>query len=176
MKKTALLLSFFLLFRSVEANAQLSTNPWLQANDEEEVAKIYQKRQKRYKGSIASYTPEESTVVDRTSAYIEVEQEKQDDSLIGKITGAVSPKKETKLIANTSSNRKALAAARQAEAAAHQSQEENSSFGLPSLGISNSLSGLKKNLKLPNFNATGLIQKFERASGINLKSIGKSFK
>ena len=175
MQKKALTALFFIVLGTNAAFAQLSTNPWVTANDAEEVEKIYQKNRLKNNNSISNYTPEATTVVDRSSAYIEIEEEEtsEDESLFGKITSPFA-KKEKKLISNTSSNRKALAQQR-AKASAQQpiaetSDDSDFDFSLP--GFSNPL----KNLSLPKINATSLIQKFERASGINLKAIGKQFK
>ncbi|MBO5441048.1 MAG: hypothetical protein J6A09_00585 [Alphaproteobacteria bacterium] len=173
MLKKALAVLFFITFSATAVNAELSTNPWATANDAEEVEKIYQKNRRKNNNGRSSYTPEAATVVDRTAAYIEIEEETDEDqSFLGKITSPFA-KKEKKLISNTSSNRKALARQR---AAAQQSQtaetveDSDSGFSLPN--FSNPL----KKLNMPNVNPTSLIQKFERASGINLKAIGKSFK
>lgn len=172
MQKKALIALFFITFSATAANAELSTNPWTTANDTEEVEKIYQKNRRKNNNGRAAYTPEAATVVDRTSAYIEVEEEPENEGFLGKVTSPFA-KKEKKLISNTSSNRKALAK-QKAEAQQSQTSEtsENSDSGFSLPGFSNPL----KKLNLPNVNPTSLIKKFERASGINLKAIGKSFK
>ena len=172
MQKKALIALFFITFSATAANAELSTNPWTIANDTEDVEKIYQKNRRKNNNGRAAYTPEAATVVDRTAAYIEVEEEPENEGFLGKVTSPFA-KKEKKLISNTSSNRKALAkqkAEAQQSKTSETSENSDSCFSLP--GFSNPL----KKLNLPNVNPTSLIKKFERASGINLKAIGKSFK
>lgn len=174
MHKTILLALLILL--SQPAYAQLSTNPWLQANEAEDVEKVYQKRNRRgITGGEQHYQAEAATVIDRTHAYIQddaLTAEETDTSLLGKVKNIVSgsPKKETPLIANTADNRRKLAEQKQ-QAAQKQAEKKDTGI-LPSIG----LGSLTNNLKLPNINATGMIKKFEKASGINLKAIGKSLK
>lgn len=174
MRKT-ILLATLLLF-SLPAYAQLSSNPWLTANDNEDIAQVYEKRRRRGKtGTEQHYEAEAATVIDRTHAYIQDEDmpaEESDTSLLGKMKNLVSgkPKKETPLVANTADNRRKLAAQKQQQAQ-KQTQKEDSGF-LPSFGAGS----LTNNLKLPNINAAGMIKKFEKASGINLKAIGNSLK
>lgn len=171
-----IILSALLIFGSLPAYAELSTNPWQTANDEEAVQQVYQKRIRRGKQGAATeqYVAEESTVIDRTHAYIQDEDlpaEEEDTGFLGKVKNIVSPKpqNEGKLIANTAENRRKIAEQKRAQEAQKQEKEDNSGI-LPSLG------GLTNSFKLPNVNAVGMIQKFEKASGINLKSIGKQFK
>ena len=174
MRKT--LLTAALIITALPAYAQLSTNPWLTANDAEDVAQVYQKRNRRGKtGGEQQYQAEAATVIDRTHAYIQddaLPAEETDESLLGKVKNIVSgkPKKETPLIANTADNRRKLAEQKQQQT---QQQAEKADTGLlPSFGIGS----LTNNLKLPNINAAGMIKKFEKASGINLEAIGSSLK
>lgn len=172
MSQKAVTVFFIVMLSAAYAQAQLSTNPWVIANDEEEIEKIYQKNRRKNNNALSAYSPEATTVVDRSAAYIEVEEdEKEDQGFLDKVTSPFT-KKETKLISNTSSNRKALARqkAKENQAAVIPEEDSDSGFSLPS--FSNPLKGLS----LPSVNSTSLIQKFERASGINLKAIGKSFK
>lgn len=177
MRKKIIFLTIFLSL-STNAYAQLSSNPWANANNQEDVAKVYEKRQRRGKSNAAEqyYQAEESTVIDRTHAYIQNEDltdENKDTSLLGKVKGLVSskPKKETPLIANTADNRRKLAEKKRQQQEQTEEKQESNSL-MPSFG-----SGLlKNNFKLPSFNANGMIRKFEKASGINFKSIGRSLK
>ncbi|MCM1324864.1 MAG: hypothetical protein NC218_12180 [Acetobacter sp.] len=174
MRKIILLIA--LVFITHPALAQLSTNPWLTANDSKDVQKVYQKRQRRGKtGGEQHYQAEGNTVIDRTYAYIQddaLPAEEQDASLLDKVKNLVSssPQKETPLIANTADNRRKLAQQKQQKANAEAKKADSPL--LPSLGISS----LTNSFKLPNVNATGMIKKFEKASGINLKAIGNSLK
>ena len=177
MRKLNILLALVML-QSGTAFAQLSANPWATANTKEDINKVYEARARRGKANATEqyYQPEESTVVDRTHAYIQdadLPEEEKDTSFMGKVKGLVSsePKKETPLIANTADNRRKLALQKQQQQEQVSETKQESGF-LPSFGTG----ALKKNFKLPSINATGMIKKFEKASGINLKSIGKSFK
>lgn len=170
-----IILSAILISRALPAYAELSTNPWQTANDEESIQQVYEKRTRRGKqnAATAQYETQESTVIDRTHAYIQdddMPSEDENASFLDKMKNIVSPKpqSEGKLIANTADNRRKLAEQKQQQAA--QKQEQANDSIIPSLG------GLTNSFKLPNVNAKGMIQKFEKASGINLKSIGKQFR
>lgn len=111
MQKKLSVISFLcLLTVSAPALAQLSANPWTRPNDEEEIQKVYDRRSQLH-GSVTSYTPEEETVIDRSSAYIEVTDDDtsdEDGSMLDKIKNKFK-KKETHLVTNTAENREALA-------------------------------------------------------------------
>jgi len=177
MRKMLLLTA--LILQSLPAYAELSTNPWLDVNEEEDVQQVYEKRSRRGKGDSAleQYQTEQSTVIDRTHAYIQendaLMQEETESGFLGKVKSLVSskPKQNDRLIPNTVDNRRKLAEQKQQEAAKKQAEQEDGGI-LPSFGFG----GLTNSLKLPNVNATGMIKKFEKASGINLKAIGKQLK
>lgn len=175
MRKVILIIA--LTLAALPAYAQLSANPWLTANDSEDVAKVYEKRQRRGKsGGEQRYQAEAATVVDRTYAYIQDDQmpaEETDQSFVGKVKNLVTgkPEKDTPLIANTAENRRRLAEQKQQQPVEAQAQKEDSGI-LPSLNIGS----LTNSFKLPNINTAGMIKKFEKASGINLKSLGNSLK
>ncbi len=177
MRKIILLV--VLVLQCLPAYAELSTNPWLDANEEEDVQKVYERRSRRGKGDAAleQYQAEQSTVIDRTHAYIQEDsallQEEEESGFFGKVKSMVSskPKQDDKLILNTAENRRKLAAQKQQAAAKKQAEEQDSGI-LPSFG----LGGLTNSFKLPNINAAGMIRKFEKASGINLKALGNQLK
>lgn len=147
-----------------QINAQeLSTNPWLEANDEEAVEAVYQKEQKRARRSSLQYQPEQSVTIDRTHAYIQAEESDEDEGFFDSVKNLISDDddKEQALIPNTQANRRALAQKKQ-----QQQQEDSSSMF--------DLEGLQNSLNVPQLpNATGLIQKLERATGVNFKNMGK---
>ncbi len=154
-----------LWFNMAQINAQeLSTNPWLEANDEEAVEAVYQKEQKRSRRqSTLQYQTEETTTIDRTHAYIQPEENEEDEGFFDSVKNLVSGgnDQEQPLVPNTKANRQAIARQKQ------QQQQTNSSSMFD-------LNGLQNSLKLPQLpSATGLIQKFERATGVNFKSMGK---
>lgn len=151
-----------------QINAQeLSTNPWLEANDEEAVEAVYQKEQKRARRSSLQYQPEQSVTIDRTHAYIQAEESDEDEGFFDSVKNLMSDDddKEQALIPNTQANRQAIAQKKQQQI--QQQQQADSSFMFD-------FGGLQNSLKLPQLpDATGLIQKFERATGVNFKSMGK---
>jgi hypothetical protein len=171
-----------LLLMVQNAAAQLSTNPWVTANDEEEVAKVYEKRNRRGYGSQENYTTEAATTVDRTHAYIQTEEE-DNRSTLQKMKDALSgknePKTEEPLMANTAKNRKIAAQKKaqkeQAKAEAEAAEESKSSL-LPNFGISDKVKSWKNKFHLPKMNTTGAIQKFERSTGVDFKAMAKKFK
>ena len=158
-----------IVFCSADSFAQLSSNPWAVENDEEAIEEVYNKRQRRggYKAP-TSYQHEENVVIDRTHAYIQEDEMEEDKTFVEKVKDAFSGKKEEDkpLIANTADNRKAVAKKR----AQKRAEEENEKSGgmLSSFGLGG--------MKMPSLNNSSLIQKFEKASGVNFKSIGKQFK
>ena len=171
MLKKLWLISAVLCLTVTTAVAELSNNPWLEANDEEDLKEVYAKSQKRNNNNMAGYTSEGDTVIDRSHAYIELPddntKEEADDSFLGKISGSFKKKEEAPLVTRTTAKRRAAAAKAAESRASDNNDSEMSGFGLGKMG---------KGLKLPKINANGLIQKFERASGINLKSIGKQLR
>lgn len=172
MLKRLCLISAVLCLLTGTALADLSPNPWLEANDEEDLKEVYAKSRKR-NHNMTGYSAEGETVIDRSHAYVELPQDEKaetDTGFLGKLSNSLKKKEEAPLITRTTAKRRAAAA----KAAENNTESENSSGD-------NILSGLNfgkrgKGLKLPGLNANGLIQKFERASGINLKSLGQELK
>ena len=77
------------------------------------------------------------------------------------------------LVPNTAANRRALAQQRQAA----QVQQEDSGFAVPTFDFSGQINRLQRSLQLPKLpSMTGMIQKFERASGVDFKKMGKYLK
>lgn len=159
-KKLSVISFLWLLSVSVPAYAQLSANPWTRPNEEEEVEKIYERRRQLH-GSVTSYTPEEETVIDRSSAYIEVsdeDTEQEDASMIDKFKNTFK-KKETRLVTNTAENREALERRRSMNAGRSNSrgktvQQNSSSMGFGDLG-----SMIPSNFSIPSGEFSVLINK-----------------
>ena len=161
-----------LIINMAQAKAQLSTNPWLEANDEEAIAEVYEKQNRRSRQQNLRYTPGGTVTIDRTSAYIQPGENKEDEGFWDKLGNMFDSKEEeTALVPNTAANRRALAAARR-PAPAQQDDSWTSAYD-----VGGQLGKLQKNFSLPNLpNMDGMIRKFERASGVNLKSIGNYLK
>ena len=152
-----------------QINAQeLSTNPWLEANDEEAVEAVYQKEQKRARRqSTLQYQTEETTTINRTHAYIQPEESGEDEGFFDSVKNLMSDDEEQEqaLIPNTQANRQAIARQKQQQQQQQQQADSGSMFNF---------GNLQNSLKLPQLpSATGLIQKFERATGVDFKSMGK---
>ena len=61
--------------------------------------------------------------------------------------------------------------------AAAQAQQEDSGFAVPTFDFSGQINRLQRSLQLPKLpSMTGMIQKFERASGVDFKKMGKYLK
>ena len=171
LKRLCLISALFCLGASA-AFADLSPNPWLEANDEEDLKEVYAKNRKHHNNNMAGYTSEGETLIDRSHAYVELPQddEKENSGFLGKLSGSFKKKEEAPLVTRATAKRRA-AAAKAAEARPVSTESDGgnltSGFGLGKIG---------KSFKLPHFSADGLIQKFERASGVDLKSLGKSFR
>lgn len=153
-----------LVLNIAQANsAQLSTNPWLEANDDEAVAEVYRKEQRRQNLRSLNYQAEGTATIDRTHAYIQDAGE----------NGATEEDEGQALVPNTAANRRALAQQRQAA----QVQQEDSGFAVPTFDFSGQINRLQRSLQLPKPpSMTGMIQKFERASGVDFKKMGKYLK
>jgi hypothetical protein len=178
MLKKISLISFLLFITTSVVHAELSTNPWLEQNDEEDLKEVYSKRRKHLHGSVTSYAPEEETVIDRSHAYIELPeqtQKQEDTGFLDKILGNDDKESDSPLIPNTAANRKNVQALNNQKILSAQPSEHNSDGSiLSNFGITASINKLKKSIKLPT--STGLIQKFERSSGIDLKAIGRKMR
>ena len=79
-----------LVLNIAQANsAQLSTNPWLDANDDEAVAEVYRKEQRRQNLRSLNYQAEGTATIDRTHAYIQDAGEngatEEDEGLLDKV-------------------------------------------------------------------------------------------
>ncbi len=168
-----------LVLNIAQANsAQLSTNPWLEANDDEAVAEVYRKEQRRQNLRSLDYQAEGTATIDRTHAYIQ-DTEEDDEGLLDKVKNAFGGDDGDEsgagqaLVPNTAANRRALAQQKQAA----QAQEESSALSVPTFDFSGQVNHLQRSLRLPKLpSMTGMIQKFERASGVNFKGMGKYLK
>lgn len=168
-----------LVLNIAQANsAQLSTNPWLEANDDEAVAEVYRKEQRRQNLRSLDYQAEGTATIDRTHAYIQ-DTEEDDEGLLDKVKDVFGGDDGDEsgagqaLVPNTAANRRALAQQRQAA----QAQQEDSGFAVPTFDFSGQINRLQRSLQLPKLpSMTGMIQKFERASGVDFKKMGKYLK
>lgn len=173
-----------LVLNIAQANsAQLSTNPWLEANDDEAVAEVYRKEQRRQNLRSLNYHAEGTATIDRTHAYIQDAGEngatEEDEGLLDKVKDAFGGDDGEEsgagraLVPNTAANRRALAQQRQAARV----QQEDSGFAVPTFDFSGQINRLQRSLQLPKLpSMTGMIQKFERASGVDFKKMGKYLK
>lgn len=174
-------LVLFLCLLALAAEAQLSANPWLEANDDEDIQQVYKKEQRRRKLNAVKYQAEEAVTIDRTSAYIQPEEMQEEKGVLDKVKDIVSGNKEETQapLPATSYNKQAIEqkkAQQRAKKQAKQNETNDSSF-LPSFGIDKQMRQLKNKFKLPKMpNANGVIQQIEKASGINFKSLGKSLR
>lgn len=178
LRKLVLLTSLYLAANIVPAAAQLNSNPWLQANDEKDIAAVYAKKQRRLqRGKVVSYQGDESVTIDRTHAYIQEEAaDTGDESLLDKVKGTLSGKKEPEkpLIANTKENRQKLAA--QKQAAAEAAKDASGEADLSVLNIAEQTAQLKSAVNRPLNKAKNMFDKFKRTAAGSLRSIGKQFK
>lgn len=159
-KKLSVISFLWLITVSAPALAQLSANPWTRPNEEEQVQKVYERR-KQLHGSVTSYTPEEETVIDRSSAYIEVsddEVSEDDVSMIDKFKNAFK-KKETHLVTNTAENRAALERRRSMSASRSGTNGRTANSGSQSMGWGDFGGMIPSNLNVPSGEFNVLINK-----------------
>lgn len=161
-----------IIINTSTALAQLSTNPWAEPNDIKQIKKIYEKRTRSgYYDGQPQYIDDGTAVIDRTHAYIQENSESDEkDGFIDNLKSAFSNTEDNNqnLIPNTKENREAIKQQFQQQ----QKEKDNTSI-LPSFNLKNKLNRIKKSIKLPNININGAIRKFEKNSGINLKSLAK---
>ena len=157
--------------------AQLSANPWVEANDDEVVAEIYRKEQRRHGMDSLNYQAEEETTIDRTYAYIQNADDDDDDAgVMEKIKNmfggdADEGGEEKALVPNTAANRRAMARQKQ------NTQQESSDFEVPILDFKGQTDWLQHSLTLPKLpSMTEVVQSLERASGVNFKQMRKYLK
>lgn len=159
-----------------QANSQqLSSNPWLEANDEETVQEIYKKEQRRSGGYSVNYRPEGGATIDRTHAYIQIPSDDNDrDGFLDSVSSLFDDEEKQQnqpLIPNTRANRQALLRQQQ------MTQQQVASEPTSTFDFEGQINRLKNSLNLPKLpSMTSLIQKFEQTSGINLKSMGQYLK
>ena len=146
------------------AQAQLSSNPWLEANDKETVEAIYNQHRKRHGNTLNTldYQEDEHITIDRTNAYLQEEDLKSDeDGFLDKIKNKLKDEPQNQaLIPATQANRQAIS---------HRQEQK-------SQASSSNINNLKKSLRLPNMpniNINRMINKFERMIGVDFKSIGR---
>lgn len=158
------------------AHAQLSYNPWEDPNDPETVSKYYEKLRKSEQENIEYYEPEAPTELDRTSAYLELPSEEDEDTgILSKVGNLFKSKEEPILVPNTEENRLMLQ-----EMENEIPAEDSSSFldsgskALNNFGLNQIKESVKR--KIPHISTDGIIHKFERASGVNFKSIARKIK
>lgn len=177
MNKNVFIFCMFLTLMTSASKAELSSNPWLEQNSEEDLQEVYTKRQKRanLKNGITNYTPEDEVIIDRSHAYVELPKEedtpKEDKGFLDKLLSS-DDQSEAPLMTKTEAKNRAKRQKAHNLATPHTETNSSSNSGILSgLGLDSSIAKIKNAVKLPS--GTGLIQKFERASGIDLKAIGR---
>lgn len=180
-KKAAIYLGIYLMMTS-PIRAQLSMNPWEEPNDEDTVAAIYEEQQRFLLNEAEEYEPEETTVIDRSYAYIEVPIEENEDgdgdedggsSIWSAMRGIFAPRaKETQLLLNTQENRQKLAEAEHYQESMARDSDETlySKIGLDKLDIS------LPRIKIPRWDASQMIQRIRRATRAKLKGLSRKLR
>lgn len=178
-KKAAVYLGIYLMMTS-PLMAQLSINPWEEPNDEDTVAAIYEEQQQFLLNEAEEYEPEETTVIDRSYAYIEVpiEENEEEDGEGGRgiwsvIRGIFAPQaKETQLLLNTQENRQKLAEAeRYQEGMARDSDETlYNKIGLDKLDIS------LPRIRIPRWDTSQMIQRIRRVTRAKLQGFSRKLR
>ena len=179
------MLNLFLIFCGLLLNlsvarADLSTNPWLEPNDEEEIAKVYQK--KRYREQRFEYDEEDEDVIE-----IDVQQQQQlpDEEQIQKASGKSSASSSdggvlnyVKSVFNSEDDGEKTDANFVIvgdDSSANSATNSTGTFDmLNSFGVNKMMPSIPVNLRKPNVN--GWIQRLERASGVNFKSLARKMK
>ncbi len=155
-----------LIINMAQAKAQLSTNPWVEANDEEAVAAIYEKQSHRQNLQSLNYQGGDSITIDRTQAYIQPEEEEKGFfDKVGNLFSSDNDEETQALIPNTATNRQALE---------HQQELQRQESYVSAFDIGGQIERLQRNLHLPDLpNMNKVIRQLENVSGINLKSLGR---
>lgn len=162
------------------AEAQLSYNPWTDPNDQETIAKYYERAARKDADNVEYYEPEAQTELDRTSAYIELpppDYEEEDSGFLSKVGNMfkTEEEKEPVLLPNTEENRQAIYNMQDQTAESDEnSLLDSGSKMLNNLSFNNMKNSIKR--KIPHISTDGIIHKFEKASGVNFKSIARKIK
>lgn len=165
-----------LLLVAIKAEAQLNSNPWLEANDEEDLEAVYNKKRRReMRGAVVNYEGESSVTIDRTHAYIQEEDNDSDKSLLDKVKDKLSGKKEEEkpLLANTKENRQKVAIQKQLQ---EQKEGESDEGALSVLDISKQTQQLQRSINKPLNKAKNMFNKFKRNTQNSLRAIGKKLR
>ena len=168
MKKQILIILLCLIINIPTTEAQLSYNPWLDPNDEENIKEVYDKQLKKNNNNQANYIPQEHTTIERiekthvTKEKAQSSNNKSDSDFMQKISNMLS------------NDEKTTSQPKQKTGLWNKPTSRSSSGSLSTEAFSNKAKSAVNNFTRPISNGfTNLIKKFERASGVNLKSIAR---
>ena len=155
-----------IMFCATSTLAQLSANPWVDANTKEQIDEVYKKYQRRgYKDNSLEYVEESEIVIENSKKHIEELEEQEEPSFIEKLSssfGGEDEIEEKERVVEKQTNKLT---------AKPQSNTRSSSFGLGS-----TVNKVKNSLRLPSLNTNNMIKSFEQSIGVDFKGMAKKFK
>ena len=165
MQKFGLMIIAFcgVVFCASTSFAQLSANPWVEANTKEQVDEVYDKYQRRgYHATDVKYSGETEFIIEQTKERIKElnEQEEKKPSLLDKVANSFSDDNNNVEDNNVS----------------EQDTSSTETMSLPSLVLREKVNQVKNSFKLPSFNANNMIRKFERSIGVDFKAMARKLK
>lgn len=151
------------VFCATSSFAQLSANPWVEANTKEQIDEVYKKYQRRgYNNNSLEYVEESEVVIEKAKKHIEELEEQEEPSFIEKISANFGDEEDVKEQEDKNPNEPTTNV---------QTTTPSSSFNLNS-----KINKIKNSFRLPSFNTNNMIKSFERSIGVDFKGMAKKFK
>ena len=151
------------MFCATSTLAQLSANPWVEANTKEQIDEVYKKYQRRgYNNNSLEYVEESEVVIENAKKHIEELEEQEKPSFIEKLSANFSDEEEVE-----EQEEKEPVAPTPNE----QPSNPSSSFNLGS-----KVNKIKNSFRLPSFNTNNMIKSFEQSIGVDFKGMARKFK
>ncbi len=151
------------VFCATSTFAQLSANPWVEANTKEQIDEVYKKYQRRgYSNNSLEYVEEGEVVIEKAKRHIEELDEQEKPSFIEKISANFGDEEDVKEQEDKNPNEPTTNV---------QTTTPSSSFNLNS-----KIDKIKNSFRLPSFNTNNMIKSFERSIGVDFKGMAKKFK
>ena len=153
------------VFCATSSFAQLSANPWVNANTKEQVEQVYEKHQRRgYKATDMEYVGDSTVIIEKTKEHIEELKKQEEPTFVEKITAGLGAKAKENVEAKVE------------EKVLEEVASEESSAPTQSLDLGAKVDSVKNSFKLPKVNVNGMIRKFEQSIGVDFKAMAKKFK
>lgn len=141
------------VFCATVSFAQLSANPWVDANTKEQVDEVYDKYQRRgYHATDVKYVGDSKVIIEKAKEHIEELNTQEKPSFFDKFADDEKEPEQA------------------------QTEVVVEDISAPSFDLSAKINQVKNSLKLPKLNTNNLIRKFERSIGVDFKAMARKLK